>query len=1132
MNFKFSRILYSIIVFASLAMLSSCQDSSVNSEEISANLEEGFITPPNEAKPLVWWHWMDGNVTKDGIRKDLEWMHRIGVGGFHNFDIGDFTQMVDERVVFMTPEWKDAFQFTTELADSLGLEMGIAASPGFSESGGPWVEPEQAMKKYVWSEIRVEGGKTFSGVLPHPPTTVGAFQNLEVVPGVNGNYFDHSKLPEYYADAAVIAYKVADSDYSMEELNPKVTSSEGSFNLKDLIDGDLVSTTNLPSAPAGESSWVQFEFDEPTTIQSITVVTGGGGRRGFGGGSSNTTLEVSNDGSSFTKVADISTGSASQTTLAFAPATGKYFRYAVKTPEPSQNQGGFGGPFGNFGMPQGGGGTAIAELVLNTGSHINRFEDKAAFAAVGGQQLAALATPEVSSAISKDNVIDLTAQMEEDGTLNWDVPEGKWVVMRLGYSLLGTTNHPASYAGTGFEVDKLDPGYVKDYFNKYLDLYEDASGGLMGETDFKYILNDSWEAGTQNWTDNMISEFKNRRGYDLIPWMPVLTGHVVESAEASDKVLWDFRRTLEEMLAEYHYDQLTEILNERGLARFTESHEGGRAFIGDGMEVKRNAEIPMSATWTPGGYGGVGTEIATRHKADVRESASVSHIYGKKMVAAESLTSSSNSFGWSPEGLKPTADAEFANGLNKFVIHASVHQPSDELAPGASLQMYGQMFTRHETWAEQAYVWTNYLARTSFMMQQGKNVADVAYMYGEENNITSLFGSELPNVPEGYEYDFVNADIVVNVLEASNGVISTPTGSEYKILALDASTSQMTLPVLQKIKSLVEEGAIVVGEKPQSTPSNSDDDLIFNDIVNELWANESGVNTVGSGNVYAGYSIQDVLTTEGIKPDFAYTKPLDDSQLLYVHHTLGDIEFYWVNNRNERFENSEVTFRIDGKQPEIWHADSGEIEEASYRIENGMTTVSLNLEPSDAVFVVFRKDATENSKTVSVPQENLLTTIEGSWIVNFQKDRGAPNEVTFDSLTPWNENKNEGIKYFSGTATYTKTIDVAEEWIAENNSIYIDLGEVANVAEVFVNGKSMGVAWKTPFKLNISDVLTAGENELEIKVTNLWVNRLVGDEQPGVTETYSYTGWNFFNENSSLVESGLLGPIKLLGIAQ
>ncbi|TFH22836.1 MAG: glycoside hydrolase, partial [Bacteroidia bacterium] len=788
-----------LIVFAVLA-LSQCENAEGDS---GSQLEAGFLDPPSEAKPRVWWHWMNGNITKEGIRSDLEWMDRVGIGGFQNFDAAFMSpQIVEKRLVYMTPEWKDAFQFTTLLADSLGLEMAIAGSPGWSESGGPWVLPEQAMKKLVWSETRIEGGKPFSGMLQKPPTATGPFQNLAIEGGFTLDETEEASTPEYYADAAIVAYRVPDADIPMADLQAKVTSSGGKFNLEMLCDGDLANTAYLPPVEVGQRAWIQYEFPYPETIHSLTIVGGvNSGRFGGSGNPDNITLESSSDGISFQKITGIPNNRMGQVTVTFEAHTAKYFRFTFLTLPPAPNR--FTEIMGMSAGPQKPKGTDVAELILYRVPRLNHFEEKAAFTV--STELASLITRpiEKEDAISKNEIIDLSSELNADGTLDWPPPAGTWNILRFGYTLTGHKNSPASPEATGLEVDKLSAEHVNSYFTEYLNMYEDATGGLMGENGLQYIITDSWEAGTQNWTDHMAADFQSKRGYDMIPWLPVMAGHIVESSEASERFLWDLRRTISDLTTENHYDQLTEILKERGMGRYSESHEDQRAFIGDGMEVKRTADIPMSATWTPNPGQ---TEVQTRFKADVRESASVSHIYGKKFVAAESMTAIATAWQWSPETLKPTADMEMANGLNRFVIHTSVHQPVDDKIPGLGLGPFGQWFTRHETWAEQAGPWMTYLARSCYMLQQGSFVADILYFYGEDNNITALFGEKLPDVPQGYNYDFVNADALVNVLEVKAGNIVTESGMSYRLLALDDNCALMSLPVLRKIRNMVYEG--------------------------------------------------------------------------------------------------------------------------------------------------------------------------------------------------------------------------------------------------------------------------------------------------------------------------------------
>ena len=1086
-------------------------------------LEKDFLTPPNVAKPRVWWHWMNGNISKDGIAKDLAWMNRIGIGGFMNFDAAMQTpQIVTKRLSYMDPDWKDAFQFATKLANSLHLEMAIAGSPGWSESGGSWVPAKDGMKKLVWSQINIKGGKKFTGSIPEAIKITGEFQNI--------SFFDfmasgsNAQKPQFYQDIAVIAYKLPEAELSLIQLNTKITSSGGSFNVAQLTDGDLAKTNLLPVSSNGESAWIQFNFEKEETIKAITIV-GGGEKNPFGlfGDKSETrSIQASEDGIHFKQISFIPAGATIEQTITIPETKAKYFRVTFKTPPPifsfAQLTGQDSSP------PLASPGTEIAEIVLHTVNRIDRFEEKAAFAPARVINLNG--TPKTSNAIAVTDIIDLTDKVSADGTLSWTPAKGNWTIVRFGYSLIGTTNHPSTIESTGLEVDKLDPVAVRTYFENYLDQYKSATAGLMGDKGgLQYMITDSWEAGAQNWTKNLPLEFEKRRGYNLLTWLPALTGHIIKSSEESEQFLWDFRKTLSELVVENHYDNLTKILSERGMKRYTESHEDGRAMIADGMEVKKTAEIPMSAMWTPGAL----SADSTMHEADIRESASVAHLYDKKLVAAESLTAMGNAFSFSPENLKPTADLELASGLNQFVIHTSVHQPTDDKIPGLGLGPFGQWFTRHETWAEQAKPWTDYLARSSYLLQQGKFVADIIYYYGEDNNITSLFKNKLPEVPEGYNYDFVNADALLNILSISDGLIVTPSGMQYKILVLDKNSQQMTLKVVLKIKQMVEAGAIVVGPKPLNTPSLTDDKATFFSIINKLWGTDNATKSIGKGKVYPDRSIQEVLNNLNINSDFEYKKPQVDSKLLFVHRKLADKDIYWINSRNDRDQNIEASFRITGKSVEIWHPDSGKIESASFSFENGRTKVNLHLEPNDALFVVFKDSSSITNQPVPAPIETKIATIEGNWNLSFQKDRGAPESITIDKLSSWTESKIDGVKYFSGTATYSKIIEIPKNYLKNESQLWINLGDVKNIAEVIVNGKSLGILWKKPFRVNATEVLKVGQNTLEIKVTNLWVNRLIGDEQPNANKI-TFTSMPFYNSNSPLLPSGLLNEVTILAI--
>lgn len=1072
-----------------------------------------FVQPANAAQPRVWWHWMSGNITKDGIRKDLEWMRRSGIGGFQNFDASLMTpQIVEKRLVYMTPEWKDAFRFTTHLADSLGLEMAIAGSPGWSETGGPWVEAKDGMKKLVWKELRVKAGSK-NILLPAPPATTGPFQNIPKQADF-GAVAEPAQLPQYYHDIAVLAFRVPDDDRSLEALGAVVTASGGQFKLAQLTDGDLTNASMLPADTAKGYAWIQFAFPSPQTIKAITMV-GGGNPGVFSMGADpkdSRHLEISDDGEHFRTIAVIPPGAVLQQTIAITPVSARYFRITVRNPPPQINA--FAAMVGQDpGVPKAAPGTDIAEIVLHTTDRIHMFEEKAAFAPVG--DLAAKADRHTNDVVQPAEIFDLTGRLHGN-TIDWTVPPGNWKIVRFGYSLMGIENHPASPEATGPEVDKLDPAAIKRYFTNYLGQYASATGGLMGKKGgLRFMVTDSWEAGAQNWTANLPAEFEKRRGYSMIPWLPVLTGQTVKSTEATEQFLFDFRHTLSDLVAEYHYDGLTRILAGYGMQRYSESHENGRALIADGMEVKRSAAVPMSAMWTPNIF--INGNDQTYHMADIRESASVAHIYGQNIVAAESLTAlgiGGSAWSYSPENLKPTADLELACGLNRFVIHTSVHQPVDDKIPGLGLGPFGQWFNRHETWAEQAKAWSSYLSRSSYLLQQGKFVADILYYYGEDNNITSLFGKKLPSIPAGYNYDFINADALINKLTVKNTRLVIPGGGSYAVLVLDSNAIRMSLPVLRKLHSLVKAGAKIAGVQPKFPAGQKDATAEFDELLKETWpaANER--------------STTDLL--QGIAaPDFSYDASAG-SNLLFVHRRLKDREIYWVNNRKDRAETVQARFRVTGKKPELWHPETATTEPLSYRIADGVTTVELPLQPNDAVFVVFREKATTGAYTLPAVTEQVLTSIEGPWKLRFQEKRGAPAEAVFDKLVSYTENTVPGIKYFSGTAVYEKSITVASAELAGGQHWVLDLGTVKNIAEVFINGKPAGIVWKQPFRVNISGSLKAGENIIEIRVTNLWVNRLIGDAQPGVTEKITYTTMPFYTASSPLLPSGLLGPVRLL----
>jgi hypothetical protein len=1067
---------------------------------------------------------MNGNISEEGVKLDLDWMHRVGLGGVTIFEGAINTpQVIPHRLIYMTPEWKQAFDDAVTTARGMGMEVAIASSPGWSETGGPWVPASQGMKKMVWTATRIEGGKPFAGKLLHPPQVDGTFQNFQV-PGRRSPDGTVITPPEFYADAAVIAYKIPAGDKTQAELNPQITSSSGTVNVPALSDGDVETVAvDLPPSKPGNEAWIQFDYGHPQPIQAVTLASLGDEISVFDHASSAIPprLEASDDGVSFRSVTEIPFSSVVQRTASFDAVTARTFRVVF--------------PAQPAGIPDRG--HRITELVLSSGARVNQWEKRAGFA--NARNFYAIGEPSVAPQfiVPESDVIDLTGKISSDGTLDWTPPPGQWMVLRIGYSLTGHENGPAPAEATGLEVDKLNRDYVKNYVDGYLKMYSGVVGpGMMGEKGISYLLTDSIEVGPQNWTDHILQEFEKRRGYDPHLWLPALTGMIVNSPVDTDRFLWDFRRTIGELLAENHYGEIADELHAHGMRYYSEALEYHRPSLGDDMEMRSRADVPMGAMWTWAGDPGPDFDYIS----DLRGAASVAHIYGQNLVGAESMTSRGPAWSFSPNSLKKVADLEFALGVNRFEIHESTHQPVPDMAPGLTLGPFGLWFNRNQTWGNEAGPWVSYLARSSYLLQQGHYEADVAYFYGEEGPLTAVFGwKPIDDAPEGYAFDFVNSDVILHKLSVEGGRLVTPGGTSYRILYLGGRSQHMTLPVLRKIAELVRAGAVLVGNRPTDSPSLGDDPSEWKKAADSIWghvASPHGERKVGKGRVYAGASANEALASLGVQRDFEYSKPDSTADLMFLHRKLDDGDLYFVDNREDRAENVNATFRVTGKAPELWDAATGTAKPASYRIAQGRTNIPLHLDPYGAIFVVFRNPATSASLDLPEPAETVVASLDDelnrNWTVSFEPDRGAPPRAQFSQLISWSESSNYGVKYFSGTGTYLKAVQIPSNDFVQDAHMWLDLGDVEDIADVAINGKDLGVVWKTPFKIDVTGALMPGENQIEVRVTNLWVNRMIGDQQPWSLKKYTFADFTPYKADSPLLPSGLLGPVRLISVAQ
>lgn len=1061
-------------------------------------MADGFRDPPDAARPYVWWHWMNGNVTAEGARLDLEWMKRVGIGGVQVFEGNLFTpKIVDKRLVWMSPDWQRALRESVATANRLAIPFGIATSPGWSSTGAPFVTPDAAMKKVVWSETELTGDRRAPVRLPQPPAIAGAFQDVD----------GGTKLAPFYRDTVVLAFPGT----ARAAIPAATTSSAGVVNGGLLTDGKFGPTLTLPYDPARPEAWIANDYGRPVTVRSATV--GIRADTGFNAPPPpSAVLESSDDGATYRRVTSLAPNAAQSRSVTFAPVTARYFRLRL-TSAPTVRQGGPPGvvPLAIGAPPPSA--FAVSEWIFRADARVSHAEEKAGFAAAPDYYAIATASSNGSAPIKAVQIIDVTRHMAPDGTLNWTPPPGRWTVLRLGYSLTGHRNGPAPDEATGLEVDKLDAAAVRRYAETYLDRYNAA----VGEHRLDALLSDSIEAGAQNWTPGMIADFRRLRGYDPTPWLPVLTGRIVDGAERSDRFLWDFRRTIAELLARNHYATLAAVAKERGLTYYAEALEDHRPQLGDDLAMRSAADVPMGAMWTiaPGG------KPRATFVADLQGAASVAHVYGKPLVAAESFTAFGAPWGFAPRDLKATADAEFALGVNRIMIHTSPHQPLVDAKPGMSLApLLGQYFSRNETWAAMARGWTDYLARSSYLLQLGRPAADIAYFAGEEAPITGLYGETPVLLPSGYGFDFLGAEALTgSVSVASDGMVVTTGGARYALIVLGGSSRFMTLRTLERLRDLVRAGATIAGPAPIASPSLSDDPSVFKAVVDQLW----GRGAAASDRVFG--DPQSALSAKGWTPDWQFAGP-GKTDIAVLKRRLADGALWFVSNRSGGRLSGELSVRLAGYAPELWSADSGTIRPAAYRTEQGRTVVPIELETDGAVFVVLRKRTESKSRPVMSSRSTVLMTLDDRWRISIPAQGTMKAISRTTPLGSWS-GAEMPTRYYSGTGTYTRDMTVKRDWKSRGARLVLDLGDVRDVAAIRVNGREAGIAWKPPFAIDVTDIVHDGRNRIEVDVANLWVNRLIADAQPGATRV-TVTSGESYTADAPVRPSGLLGPVTLV----
>lgn len=1043
-----------------------------------AELERVF-TSPGEVKTAIYWYWISGNVSPQGVADDIHAMKRAGINRAYIGWIGLSSKEAPRgKVKLQTPEWYECVRTAMRTATEEGIEIGMFNCPGWSQSGGPWVKPEQSQRYLGMTETVVKGGSTVKVTLPHPENMLSDVKVLA-----------RRKLP------------LSSIRYGVDSI-----TAENVNNVAAMFDGDPATTAGFTTdkasvtiIPAKKDFTLRSVILKTTTpvraVISVKALNDGEWQevQSFGADRTNMMIEVGYD-----KLAP--------TAAAMKETRAEAFRIDLQI-----NQ--------NCGVP---------ELIISETPVVNAYADQI-LSKMFQQPLPYwneykwTTSPAISpeAVVNPDEVIDLTANLSGD-ELTWDAPAGEWIVSRTYMAPLNVTNSPARAGdGLGLEIDRWNPEVLEHHYDSYIGEVLRHVPAEERKT-FKYIVSDSYERSTQNYGDDFIEYFKANFGYDPTPYLLTFNGTVVGSAELSGRFLWDLRRMIADRLAYDHIGALRKRANKDGLRLWLECY-GHWGYPGEFAMYGGQCDEVSGEFWGEGSLGNI----------ENRSASSVAHTYGKGQCWAESFTCGGKEYSRTPRMMKQRGDRFFTEGINATLLHLMIAQPDDSVFPGVNCP-FGSEFNRKNTWFSHLDLFTDYLKRCNYMLQQGNYVADVAYFIGEDAPL--MTGIVSPAIPQGFQYDFINAEVIEHALTANaDHTLTLPHGTTYRLLVLPPLKT-MRPELLRKIKTLVENGAVVLGPKPQHSPSLQNYPLADADVTamaDELWGSEeplAGIRKVGKGMVLTGMDIEQAFDLLGIHPDFGHTAG-KDADIKYAHVTTPDRDIYFVSNQQDKPCEFTAIFRdAAGRQPELWDAiDASRRSLPAFSNINGRMAVPMRLEPTASAFIVFEKSAgtpMPMSIESNYPTMTEMITIDTPWHVTLTPMVGKEKKLTMSSLHDLASDPDDAVRYFSGTATYTTTFKLPA--LKKGKRLVLDLGSVGDMAKVTVNGKYAGGVWTAPYTVDVTDYLKKGKNTIKIEVVNTWVNRLIGDLQLPAEERQTWTFYRTLKAKSPLLPSGLLREVKIL----
>ena len=997
-------------------------------ESAVATIEKGFEDVPEDVRIGCYWYWISNNISEEGVIRDLRAMKEAGITRAF---IGNVTTggLPMGGVDFMSDEWWNITRAAFRTAGELGIEMGTFNSPGWSQSGGPWISEDQSMRYVAFKEDRVCGN--------------GGEQTIA--------------LPDVPQKRIISAYAFPAIEGRSEEFSRR---DEGSIRMK--LGSPMTVRTILVSCTGDIEGWSRLEKDGKVLKE-------------FYFNRSNWTTHVGWDPTA-PQVESI------------PEVEGDDFTFTIETQDKGE-----------------------VRVVLTDIPYVEEYAEKT-FAKMYQSTLPPWEhymweTPAASSGqkVSSAGMVDLGGFIT-DGAIKWTVPEGEWSVVTAYAKTTGVENAPAVPEATGLEVDKMNKEHIRYHFDSYLG---EILRRIPAEerTTFKLSVLDSYEMGGQNWTDGMAERFEQTYGYDMKRFLPAMQGYIVDSEEQTDRFLWDLRRLISDGVAYDYVRGLKEVCNENGLQTWLENY-GHWGFPSEFLLYGGQSDQVAGEFWAGRNH----TEI----DIECKDASSCGHIYGKKQIWAESSTSGDMSFQRSPAMLKPGVDNSFIAGINATLLHVYIQQP-DERMPGISA-WFGTEFNRHNSWFSFMDLYTDYLRRSNYLLQQGDYVADVAYFIGED--APKMAGIRVPEIPEGYCYDYINAEVLHKYSRVEDGCLVLDSGMRYRVLVLPPQTT-MRPEMLECIAALVRDGLTVIGPQPVKSPSLQgwpDADGRVCALAEELWGGNCG-----KGRIYPeGTSLETVFADLGITPDCILA---GDGTVRFVHRHVADADIFFIANSEEHPVDVKASFRDTGRSgAELWDAVTGSRRGIALEGGAGLQTVSFPLESFGSAFIVLRDDAMPVRELK--PAESI--TVEGPWEVGFDAVAGnGAFTAEFPALCDWAGSADERIRYFSGTAHYSAEFGIeggAEQYL-------LDLGKVMVIAKVRINGEYAGGVWTAPYTLDITPFVHEGINRIEVDLANNWLNRLIGDSRLPEAERGTWTHNNPAGDRDiELQPSGLLGPVTVCAL--